>query len=60
MALAGSPVRVSMVSSARGTVEIGFIATRSRTTSPVLIPPSMPPARLVRRATPRCVVSISS
>jgi len=60
IALAGSPVLVSMVSSARGTVEMGFIAIRRRMTSPVLIPPSIPPARLVRRATPRSVVSISS
>ena len=52
IALAGSPVATSIVSSARGTVEIGFIAARTRSTSPVDMPPSMPPARLVRRCTP--------
>src|SRR5580700_5348148 len=60
IALAASPVLVSMVSRARGTVEIGFIAALSRSGSPVLMPPSMPPARLVRRATPFSVASISS
>src|SRR5215472_2546689 len=45
IALAGSPVRTSTVASARGTVEIGFIAARSRMGSPVLMPPSIPPAR---------------
>jgi hypothetical protein len=34
IALAGSPVRTSTVASARGTVEIGFIATRTLTGSP--------------------------
>src|SRR5580658_7693310 len=60
IALAGSPVLVSMVSRARGTVEIGFIAALTRSGSPVLMPPSMPPARLVRRAMPFSVASISS
>src|SRR6202034_3300501 len=41
MALAGSPVLTSTVASARGTVEIGFMAARSRMGSPVLMPPSM-------------------
>src|SRR5882724_837351 len=60
MALAGSPVRTSTVASARGTVEMGFMAARARTGSPVVIPPSMPPARLVTRRTPSAVPSISS
>ncbi len=60
MALADSPVRTSTVSSARGTVEIGFMAARTRSGSPVLIPPSIPPARLVRRRTPLPEPSISS
>ena len=51
-ALAASPVLTSMVRSARGTVAIGFIAARTRSTSPVLMPPSMPPARPVVRRTP--------
>ena len=45
MARAASPVATSMVRSARGTVEIGFIAARTRSASPVLMPPSVPPAR---------------
>ena len=53
MAFAGSPERTSTVSRARGTVEIGFIAARTLITSPVLIPPSIPPARLVRLRMPR-------
>src|SRR5918999_2430851 len=52
IALAGSPVRTSTVSRARGTVEIGFIAARTRTGSPVVMPPSMPPARWLRRRMP--------
>src|SRR5665811_2126920 len=39
----------STVASARDTVEIGFMAARTRITSPFDTPPSMPPARLVRR-----------
>ena len=50
-ACAASPVATSTVRSARGTVEIGFIATRTRTGSPLVMPPSMPPARLVSRLT---------
>ena len=60
MAFAGSPERTSTVSRARGTVEIGFIAARARITSPVLIPPSIPPARLVRLRIPPRAASISS
>src|SRR5215472_1932175 len=60
MARAGSPVRTSTVPSARGTVEIGFIAARTRIGPPVLIPPSIPPARLVTRRTPSAPGSISS
>src|SRR6266702_2952379 len=60
IAFAGSPVRTSTVSSARGTVEIGFMAARNRSIPPVLMPPSIPPARLVRRRTPSCDPSISS
>ena len=40
------------MASARGTVEIGFIAARTRSTSPLVMPPSIPPARLDRRVTP--------
>ena len=50
-----------MVSRARGTVLIGFIAARTRSTSPVDIPPSVPPARPVRlRMVPSASRSISS
>ena len=49
IARAGSPVATSTVARARGTVEIGFIAARTRSGSPVVIPPSMPPALAVRR-----------
>ena len=52
-AAAASPVTVSIVRSARGTVAIGFIAARTRRVSPVLMPPSVPPERpLVRRTSP--------
>ena len=61
MARAGSPVATSTVSSARGTVEIGFIAARTRSSPPVDIPPSVPPARSVRRrmmpSSPRSISS---
>src|SRR5881398_1249946 len=40
IALAGSPLATSTVSSARGTVEMGFMAARTRSTSPVLMPPA--------------------
>ena len=49
MALAGSSPAMSTVSSERGTVEMGFIAARTRSTSPVDMPPSVPPDRPVRR-----------
>src|SRR5699024_5724152 len=52
IAAADSPVVTSTVASARGTVEIGFIATRTRSGSPLLIPPSIPPARLERLLNP--------
>ena len=53
--------RMSTVSSARGTVEIGFMAARTRSTSPVDMPPSVPPARPVRRRmAPSAARSISS
>src|SRR5918992_590077 len=60
IALAASPGVTSTVSRARGTGESGFIATRTRTGSPVVIPPSMPPARPLRRRMPSGVFSISS
>ena len=49
IAVAGSPVFTSIVESARGTVDIGFIAARTRIASPVLMPPSVPPLRAVSR-----------
>ena len=61
MARAGSSEATSTVSSARGTVEIGFIAARTRSSPPTDIPPSVPPARPVRRRmTPSGPRSISS
>src|SRR5690606_2853931 len=59
IATAGSPVVTSTVDRARGTVEIGFIATRTRNGSPLVMPPSSPPARLLRRVTPFGPVSAS-
>ncbi|MEZ5157417.1 MAG: hypothetical protein R2687_01155 [Candidatus Nanopelagicales bacterium] len=41
--MAGSPVATSMVRKARGIVLMGFIAARTRSGSPVVIPPSVPP-----------------
>ena len=41
-------------------MEIGFIATRTRSTSPLVIPPSRPPARLLERSTPPGPSTISS
>ncbi|MFN8167184.1 MAG: hypothetical protein U0S36_00205 [Candidatus Nanopelagicales bacterium] len=52
IAWAGSPVATSTVRSARGTVEIGFMAARTRSTSPVDMPPSVPPLRPEARTTP--------
>ncbi|CAB4843576.1 unannotated protein [freshwater metagenome] len=50
-----------MVSNAFGTVDIGFIAARTRKISPLDIPPSVPPARSVRRTIfPSLDFSISS
>ena len=53
-ATAASPVATSTVRSARGTVAIGFIAARTRSSSPVDMPPSVPPRdRDVRRGAVR-------
>lgn len=60
MATASSPVAMSTVASARGTVEIGFIAARTRSGWPLVMPPSSPPARLVERTTPSGPGYISS
>ena len=60
MAVAGSPVATSTVCSARLSDEIGFIAARTRSGSPVVMPPSRPPARSVTRRTPSAVGMISS
>src|SRR5690606_20945186 len=59
-AAAVSPVATSTVRRARGTVEIGFIPARTRSTPPVLIPPSVPPARSVERQMPSGPTNISS
>ena len=55
IAVAGSPVATSTVDSARLSDEIGFIAARTRSGSPVVMPPSRPPARSVSRLTPVAV-----
>ena len=60
IATAASPVAVSTVCSARGTVEIGFIAARTRSTSPVVMPPSVPPERPVTRRIEPSRLTISS
>ncbi len=60
IATASSPVAMSIVDNARGTVEIGFIAARTRRASPLVIPPSRPPARLVERRMPSGPGRISS
>ena len=60
MAVAGSPVATSTVDSARLSEEMGFIAARTRSGSPVVIPPSSPPARSVSRRTPVAPGTISS
>jgi len=60
MATASSPVAMSTVASARGTVEIGFMAARTRSGWPLVMPPSSPPARLVERTTPSGPGYISS
>ena len=61
IAFAGSPFEVSIVSNAFGTVDIGFIAALTRKTSPVVMPPSVPPALPERRTIfPSEFLSISS
>ncbi len=60
IATASSPVAMSTVASARGTVEMGFIAARTRSGCPLVMPPSRPPARLVERSTPSGPGYISS
>src|SRR5699024_1752312 len=60
MAVASLPSDMSTVLRARGTVEIGFIAARTRSGWPLLMPPSSPPARLLRRSTPSAPRMISS
>ncbi len=60
IATASSPVAMSTVASARGTVEIGFIAARTRNGWPLVMPPSRPPARFVERITPSGPGYISS
>src|SRR6201995_1025276 len=60
IATASSPVVMSTVASARGTVEIGFIAARTRSGSPLVLPPSSPPARVVERTMPSGPGDISS
>src|SRR2546421_15969 len=60
IASAASPVSTSTVRSGRGSVDSGFMATRTRTTSPLLMPPSMPPARSVTRRKPSSPRTISS
>src|SRR4051794_40422372 len=59
-ATASSPVATSTVRSARGTVAIGFIAARTRSASPVDMPPSVPPERPDVRRIPASVLTISS
>ena len=46
--------------SARGTVAIGFMAARTRSTSPLLMPPSVPPERFEARWIRPSVSTISS
>ena len=61
MACAGSPVSTSMVRKAFGIDGIGFIAALTRMGSPLDIPPSIPPARLLRRLIrPSSFTTISS
>ncbi|BAC18553.1 conserved hypothetical protein [Corynebacterium efficiens YS-314] len=60
MPVAASPVAMSTVFRARGTVEIGFMAARTLRVSPLVMPPSRPPARLVVRYTPSSSRTISS
>jgi hypothetical protein len=60
IAVAASPVVMSTVWSARFRLEIGFIAALTRSGSPLVMPPSRPPARSVTRFTPSGVGMISS
>jgi hypothetical protein len=53
-------VEMSTVSSALGTVENGFIAARRRMGWPVLMPPSIPPARALLRESEPALTTISS
>ncbi len=59
-AVPASPVRTSTVARARGTVAIGFIAARTRSSSPVDSPPSVPPLRPEERRMPSGPGTISS
>src|SRR3989441_3303402 len=59
-ACAGPPVLRSTVLSGDIKVEIGFIATRMTSGSPVVMPPSVPPARFVARARPGRISSCTS
>ena len=60
IAVAGSPVVTSTVARARFSDEMGFMAAFTRSGSPVVMPPSRPPARSVIRRTPVAVGTISS
>ena len=61
IACAASPVVTSTVRSAFGIEGIGFIAARTRIGWPLDMPPSMPPARFVRRSIrPSAPATISS
>ena len=57
---AASPVATSTVRRAFGMVEIGFIAARTRSTSPVDMPPSVPPDLPDVRSRPVAPATISS
>src|SRR5207244_296996 len=59
-ACAGPPVSRSTVRSGDISVEIGFIATRATSGSPVVMPPSVPPARLEARLKPGRISSCTS
>src|SRR5207247_945237 len=59
-ACAGPPVFKSTVRSGAMSVEMGFIATRATRGSPVVMPPSVPPARFVARVSPGMISSCTS
>src|SRR2546426_12721997 len=59
-ACAGPPVLRSTVLSGDISVEIGFIAARTTSGSPVVMPHSVPPARLVAREKPGRISSWTS